>query len=131
MEQYLIQLIKVNNRVIIPEIGALIARNMDPLEIGFNGVLSFNDGLLTGHIIQAEGISFKEASDRVMAYKDDLLDQLKKKGEVSLKGIGKIAMDAAGNKSFAEAGGVSSLMRIDLQSNENLLDATMIDIGFI
>jgi len=105
MEQYLIQLIKVNNRVIIPEIGALIARNQDPLEIGFNGVLSFNDGLLTGHVIQAEGVTFKEANDKVMAYKDDILDQLKKKGEVSLKGIGKITMDAAGNKLFAGSGG--------------------------
>ena len=104
MEQYLLQLIKDNNRVIIPEIGALIARNKDPLEIGFNGVLSFNDGLLTGHIISTEGIPFKEANDKVIAYKDELLDQLEKKGEVTLKGIGKISMDTAGNKSFAGAG---------------------------
>jgi hypothetical protein len=104
MEQYLIQLIKDNNRVIIPEIGALIARNKDPLEIGFNGVLSFNDGLLTGHIIQAEDVTFKEANDKVMAYKDELLDQLNEKGEVILKDIGKITVDAAGNKSFAGPG---------------------------
>ena len=100
MDKYLVHLIKQNKRIIIPEIGAFIVRQEDPLEIGFNGLLTFNDGMLTDHISKVEGISNQEAVAKVEEYKNQLLKDLEQKKEIILQDIGKLNLDESGEKVF-------------------------------
>jgi len=81
MEKYLTELLETNNRVIVPDLGAFIIRQQEPQELVFNDLLAFNDGMLTTHIKQMEGISMSKAQVKI----EDFVDQVKKiltKGEV-------------------------------------------------
>ena len=70
MEQYLIDLLDKNNRVIVPDLGAFIIRQQEPRELVFNDLLAFNDGMLTSHIKQLEGISMSKAQVRIEEFVD-------------------------------------------------------------
>ncbi len=59
MEQYLLELIKNNNRVIVPNFGAFIVSRDAGTTVLFNNFLSFNDGLLINHVSKKEGFFFK------------------------------------------------------------------------
>jgi hypothetical protein len=54
MEEYLSHLLENNNRVIIPEFGAFIVKNRQPLLLVFNEFLQYNDGALIDLITKQE-----------------------------------------------------------------------------
>lgn len=50
MEEILIELLKNNTKVIIPDFGAFIVKQRNPFQVVFNEFLRFNDGLLIDSI---------------------------------------------------------------------------------
>ena len=84
MEKFILELIKENNRVIIPNFGAFIISKENGLSILFNNFLSFNDGLLVNYIAEKKGIDTIVATDQVFEYVDKLKKQLDETGEYGI-----------------------------------------------
>jgi nucleoid DNA-binding protein len=101
MEKYLIELLESNNRVIVPDLGAFIIRQQEPRELVFNDLLAFNDGMLTAHIKQEEGISMSKAQVKI----EEFVDQVKKvltKGDIyHLENLGYLKMDDSSKIEFS------------------------------
>jgi nucleoid DNA-binding protein len=101
MEKYLIELLETNNRVIVPDLGAFIIRQQEPQELVFNDLLAFNDGMLTSHIKQQEGISMSKAQVRI----EEFVDQVKKvltQGDIyHLENLGYLKMDDSSKIEFS------------------------------
>jgi len=102
MEKYLIELLETNNRVIVPDLGAFIIRQQEPRELVFNDLLAFNDGMLTSHIKQQEGISMSNAQVKI----EEFVDQVKKvltQGDIyHLENLGYLKMDDTSKIEFSE-----------------------------
>jgi len=88
MEKYLQELIRNNNRVIIPDFGAFIVSHDKGQHILFNNFLSFNDGLLVSHICDAEGINSDKALERIHEFVAQIKETLKKDEQFKIAGIG-------------------------------------------
>jgi len=101
MEKYLLELLETNNRVIVPDLGAFIIRQQEPQELVFNDLLAFNDGMLTTHIKQLEGISMSKAQVKI----EEFVDQVKKiltKGDIyHLENLGYLKMDDSSKIEFS------------------------------
>ena len=92
MDKYIQQLIQNNSRVNIPGFGALMTAG-EGGGLMFNQYLNFDDGLISGAIASAEGISEEEAKNRVSQYVENLKGVLASKSEVSINGIGTFRKD--------------------------------------
>jgi nucleoid DNA-binding protein len=104
MEKYLQELIRNNNRVIIPDFGAFIVSHDKGQHILFNNFLSFNDGLLVSHICDAEGINSDKALERIQKFVDLIKEALKKNEQFKIAGIGTLNQKEGGTLAFdAEA----------------------------
>lgn len=101
MEKYLIELLETNNRVIVPDLGAFIIRQQEPQELVFNDLLAFNDGMLTSHIKQQEGISMSKSQVKI----EEFVDQVKKvltHGDIyHLENLGYLKMDDSSKIEFS------------------------------
>jgi hypothetical protein len=100
MENYILNLLKENSRVIIPEFGAFIIRQQNPPEIAFNALLSFNDGILSEYVSHKAGITFAEASAKVSDYVEKLNIDLKLHNRLTFNEIGWVWLDESGEKQF-------------------------------
>jgi hypothetical protein len=100
MEKYILSLLMENSRVIIPEFGAFIIRQLNPPEIAFNSLLTFNDGILTEYVSQHSGISFIEASAKVSDYAEKLKADLLLHNRLTFNEIGWVWTDDTGEKQF-------------------------------
>ncbi|WP_430814307.1 HU family DNA-binding protein [Carboxylicivirga sp. RSCT41] len=103
MENYILSLIKENNRVIVPNFGAFIVAKENGFSVLFNNFLSFNDGLLVDHIVEKEGISREEVEKKVDEYVVNLKQELDEKGSYSIKGLGTFTKDATGILRFEQS----------------------------
>ncbi|MCW3785073.1 SPOR domain-containing protein [Plebeiibacterium sediminum] len=103
MEKYISELIKENNRVIIPNFGAFIISKENGLSILFNNFLSFNDGLLVNYIAEQKGIDTIVATDQVFNYVDNLKKELDEKGIYSIDKLGVFKKDENGILRFQQA----------------------------
>jgi len=102
MEKFILELIKENNRVIIPNFGAFIISKENGLSILFNNFLSFNDGLLVNYIAEKKGIDTIVATDQVFEYVDKLKKQLDETGEYGIIGLGQFKKDDSGILRFMQ-----------------------------
>ncbi len=101
MEKYLIELLETNNRVIVPDLGAFIIRQQEPRELVFNDLLAFNDGMLTTHIKQQEGISMSKAQVKIEEFVD-LVKKVLTKGDIyHLENLGYLKMDDSSKIEFS------------------------------
>lgn len=100
MEQNILDLLKENNRAIIPDFGAFFIRQDDPREIAFNGLLTFNDGMLIELTSKSEGLTYNDAILKVENYAKQLISELNKSKQVTINQIGKIIIDKSGEKQF-------------------------------
>ncbi len=103
MEQYILELIKDNNRVIIPNFGAFIVAKEKGFTILFNNFLSFNDGLLVEHVMKKENVDKLEATDRVNHFVERINKTLDTTGKYTLKGLGEFTKDSTGILRFSQA----------------------------
>ena len=103
MEKYISELIKENNRVIIPNFGAFIISKENGISILFNNFLSFNDGLLVNYVAEQKGIDTIVATDQVFNYVDSLKKELDEKGIYSIDKLGVFKKDENGILRFQQA----------------------------
>ncbi|ASB48936.1 hypothetical protein [Alkalitalea saponilacus] len=102
MENYLLDLIKENNRIIIPNFGAFIVSREKGQNILFNNFLSFNDGLLISHICAVESIDSATAAQKVEEYVNTIKSSLDSEGLYTIKGIGVFTKDDNGVLRFEQ-----------------------------
>ena len=102
MEKYLQKLIKEHNRVIVPDFGAFIVSQGKELSIIFNGFLSFNDGLLIGHISNEEGIDTTAATEKVEEFVEHIKDSLERTGSFHIEELGTFLKDISGSLQFKQ-----------------------------
>lgn len=86
--EYLIELLKQNKTVILPNIGAF-SNNTNPQHpFLFNEFLKFNDGMVAKHISSKEGISMDAAGAAIDKFTNELKVILTAGKEVVIPGIG-------------------------------------------
>jgi len=86
--EYLIELLKNNKTVILPNIGAF-SNNTNPQHpFLFNEFLKFNDGMMAKHIASKEGISMEAAGATIDKFTNELKEILTAGKEVVIPGIG-------------------------------------------
>jgi cell division protein FtsN len=100
MEKHILNLLEEHDRAVIPDLGAFFIRQKDPDIITFNGLLTFNDGMLIDSLMKKEGLSYDDASDRVNRFSRHLTSELEKNKQVTINQIGKISIDKSGEKKF-------------------------------
>jgi cell division septation protein DedD len=94
MEKYLSNLLELNSRVIVPDLGAFIIRQQDPKELVFNDLLAFDDGMLTDTITREENISKTEAQNRIRQFVENVKKELQDGKTYHIEKLGSLKMDA-------------------------------------
>jgi cell division septation protein DedD/nucleoid DNA-binding protein len=128
MEQYILDLIRENNRVIIPNLGAFIVAHEKGVTILFNNFLSFNDGLLVEYVMKIENIDRLDATDKINHYVERIKETLETSGRYELTGLGEFTKDASGILRFTQAEELNSSLfagakeESDEEENGELLD---------
>ena len=110
MEQYLLELIKNNNRVIVPNFGAFIVSRDAGTTVLFNNFLSFNDGLLINHVSSQEGIDTTQATQKVSEFVEKIKQELEENGEYAIEKLGRFTKDQNGILRFTQDPQVSELI---------------------
>ncbi len=106
MDKHLIELIKNNNRVIIPDLGAFLIRKQgDSLNINFNSIIKFDDGLFTGYISQKEKTDKAKAKEQLTEYTEKIKAELNKGNQYKISPLGSLYKDANGKIQFIEGEG--------------------------
>ncbi len=123
MEKFVLELIKENNRVIIPNFGAFIISKENGINILFNNFLSFNDGLLVNYIAEKKGLDTVVATEEVFTYVDNLKKQLDETGIYEIEGLGVFKKDDSGILRFSKDRNFVDLYNQEPTSNtESSLD---------
>ena len=111
INQYIKELLLLNDCVIIPEFGGFVA-NYKPAtfennqffaptkEIAFNNKLISNDGLLINYISDCEGINYFEAKQKLDGFVEETLLNLERVRNVYFEGVGYLHYDSRENLQF-------------------------------
>jgi hypothetical protein len=113
MHEHIQYLLYRHNCVILPGFGGIVLQyapaHIHPTQhvfqpprkaIAFNRSLTTNDGLLIAHVANAENLHYDEAEKLVRKFVDGIDDNIRRKGESVLPGIGKFRNDVEGNLQF-------------------------------
>jgi len=103
MDQYIADLLNLNNRIIIPGFGALIKREgttPDSFIITFSPFLKYNDGLLVSHIADKENCTKELAQTKLDNFVISLKAELNSKKKYNIVNLGIFTVDDKGNMSF-------------------------------
>ncbi len=100
MDIHIVNLLKTNNRVIIPEFGAFIVKSGSPRTIVFNEFLKYNDEVLLKEICRAEKISEDEATTQLENYTRELNSQLDLGQLHKIENLGTLSKDSNGRVHF-------------------------------
>ncbi len=91
MDTYIIQLIRSNNRVIIPDFGAFIVKQGATKSISFNEFLKFNDGLLINYVAEKDQTDRIVARKKVNDYVQKIIKDLDESGKYVIHGMGTLS----------------------------------------
>ena len=124
MVNYILDLVKNNNRVIIPNFGAFIISKENGFSVLFNNFLSFNDGLLVNHVAKTKNIDTAQALDEVNLFVDSIKNALDFDGTFDIPGLGKFNKDNKGILRFIQDSDISILEETDMKKkvSGDLLD---------
>lgn len=89
MNEYLIQILKIENTVIIPGLGALMVTNSKTGAVMFNPHLKFNDKTLEKYVEENSNMDAQETSNFVAKFSQEILSQLDKGESYDIFGLGK------------------------------------------
>ena len=95
---YIQELLATNNRVIVPNYGAFLVRatskskDANTLEeklkdIYFSPFLKFNDELLEKYIIKKENVTKEQATEKIVAFIDDVKKELDLEKPYTIEGL--------------------------------------------
>lgn len=96
MEEILIELLKNNTKVIIPDFGAFIVKQRNPFQVVFNEFLRFNDGMLIDSISKKENISKEEAKEKINKWIELVKSSIEKNNSYEIKSLGKLIKTETG-----------------------------------
>ena len=111
INQYIKDLLLLNDCVIIPEFGGFVA-NYKPAtiennqffpptkDVAFNNKLISNDGLLINFISESEGINYFSAKQKLESFVEETLLNLERNRNVYFEGIGYLHYDSRENLLF-------------------------------
>jgi len=127
MENYILSLIKENNRVIVPNFGAFIVAKENGFSVLFNNFLSFNDGLLVEYIVKKEHVTNEEAENKINEFVEKLKSTLDEKGTYVIEKLGTFTKDATGILRFEQVAGIGEAnseteAKATKPADESLLD---------
>lgn len=122
MTKDILELVKNNNRVILPNFGAFIISKENGFSVLFNNFLSFNDGLLVNHIAKKKNIDSNQALDQVNQFVDSIKQSLDNTGLFEIIGLGKFTKDSNGILRFIQDSDTDSI------SNETSSHTTTQDL---
>ncbi len=105
MDKYINKLLDANNRVIIPDFGAFIVKQLHPRTIVFNEFLRYNDGLLVDLLAGEEKMDKETARQKITDYVDNLNDKLNKGEKYTITSLGTLVKEATGKITFIEPSG--------------------------
>jgi len=111
INQYIKELLLLNDCVIIPEFGGFVAnykpasvennRFLPPTkEIAFNNKLISNDGLLINYIADNQGVSYFNAKQKLENFVEETLLNLERNRNVYFEGVGYLHYDSRENLQF-------------------------------
>jgi nucleoid DNA-binding protein len=104
MEKHILNLLNHNLRVIIPDFGAFIIRQKEPVIIVFNEFLKYNDGLLIDYIAKTEQIEKEIARQKVVDYAENILKTLNAGKEFKIAGVGILRKAESEKIEFIQSG---------------------------
>ena len=103
---YLVELLRLNDCVIIPDLGGFIANyrpaemdlasnsfNPPVKEVIFSGKLNKNDGLLVNYISETEGLGYIEARQVIAEFVDEIWSKLENGDQIDFKQLGSLKFD--------------------------------------
>lgn len=111
INQYIKELLLLNDCVIIPDFGGFVA-NYKPAsiennrftppakEVAFNNKLTSNDGLLVNYISDVEGIGYFEARQNLENFVEEMQLNLERNRNVYFEGVGYLHYDSRENLLF-------------------------------
>lgn len=103
VEEAILELLKVHNRVIVPGFGAFLVAKDDidskPYVL-FNGFLSFNDGLLVDYLAEKNGIDGIVSSDNIAEYVYSLKHSLQEEKIYKFNLLGTFDFEESGSLRF-------------------------------
>lgn len=100
MHDYLIEILKIQSVVILPEFGSLMVANLATNQIVFNRHLKFNDGAFAKFIATRQGVDLKTASKQITKFLNEIESELNKTGTYNLPGLGKFHFSKKNSVSF-------------------------------
>jgi nucleoid DNA-binding protein len=114
IKKYIVELLKENSRVIVPDLGAFMAKlkadapkeskEVKDKNISFNDFLKYNDGLLVNHIIKEEKINKDEALKKIKEFVNESDKALRKGENITIESIGSLFMDDKNSIKFSTEG---------------------------
>ncbi|MCK4661705.1 MAG: SPOR domain-containing protein [Bacteroidales bacterium] len=118
LNKYVVELLKDNTRVIIPDFGAFMTKFKPGVDkdskdladriITFNDFLKYNDGLLINHIIKTEKINKEEATKKVKEYIKTIEKEFNNEKPFTIEGLGNLFVDDKGSIKFSIEGDTKS-----------------------
>lgn len=121
--QYIFELLNANERIIIPNFGALIKREgntTDSVSITFSPFLKYNDGLLLTHITQKENITKEAAQDKLDTFVKELKIELNSKKSFEITNLGTFTIDEKGNLNFITMGKITKHTVVKNESQDTV-----------
>lgn len=97
---YISELLKTSDRVIIPNFGAFLKSKGEVQSIIFNEFVKFNDGLLIKFISEKESVEIEEASKRLDVFVESVKEDLDKGKKVEVNDLGYLFKDERGRTRF-------------------------------
>jgi len=128
MEELIVQLLKDNGRVILPEFGALIVKTKTPFKVIFNEFLQYNDGALIGAIAKNNNIEREDAARKVKEFVAKVISNLDHGKQIDLGEIGVLSKSSTGKISLDEAGEQAPASKSEAKPEEKK-DAVEFDLS--
>ncbi len=100
MEKYILQILENNSRVILPEFGAFIIKQKNPIIIVFNEFLQYNDGVMVDTIAKNEGIDRDAAKKKIDDFIKEINSQLDKGTPFVIDDLGALVKSSNGKISL-------------------------------
>jgi len=110
MDKYLIEILKEQNTIIIPGLGALTLTNKETGEVMFMPFLKHDDGTLVNYIAQREGWEENEARNLIAKYVREIEAKLNVGDSYDMYQFGTFKKDGSGDTVFEKWIGTSEVV---------------------
>lgn len=119
MNKYLIDILKVDNTIIIPGLGALTVTSIESGELMFMPYLQHDDGKLSGFIAEKDGIDELDAKNTIAKYVREIQSELDKGESVVMYELGTFVKASNGDIEFTNWTGASSAPATQVTDEES------------